>query len=177
MAFLTKINHDFLEPNTNVLAAAISVIAVSSSALVLNYYGFFDKLFESPPPPPKKKQDHLEIIKYLVEECKNVDIHAEQGFRWACANGHLEIVNYLLDKKNDHLNIHDGSDESLRDSSCLSRSDDDAPSGQEESRRAVRRTLSCEATDDDIIGYRHLQLLSSSQPSSCSTIEEDKEYE
>lgn len=108
MAFLTKINHDFLENNQSVLAAAISVVAVSSSALVLNHYGFFDKLFESPPPPPKKKQGHLEIIRYLVEK----------------SNG---------------------------------------PMGQE--------------NDDDIIGYRHLQLLSSSQPSSCSTIEEDKEYE
>ena len=45
------------------------------------------------------KYGHLEMVKYLVEEC-GVNARADNDFavRWASENGHLEVVKYLVEK-------------------------------------------------------------------------------
>jgi len=55
---------------------------------------------------------HLEVVKYLVEDCEaNVHPDDECTLRWAAEGGHLEIVKYLVSKG---ANVHVGGNEALR---------------------------------------------------------------
>ena len=54
---------------------------------------------------------HIDVVKYLVS--LGVDIHAieEEGFRWACHNGHIDVVRYLV--QNTDIDIHAKNEYSL----------------------------------------------------------------
>ena len=53
---------------------------------------------------------HIDVVKYLVP--LGVDIHAnnEEGFRWACYNGHIDVVKYLVPLG---VDIHANDEESF----------------------------------------------------------------
>ena len=57
---------------------------------------------------------NLTVIADLLNN-HNIDVHAcnECGFRLACSNGHLNVVQYLLEN-NFNINVHAGNKEGFR---------------------------------------------------------------
>jgi hypothetical protein len=58
------------------------------------------------------EKGHLEVVKYLVEECR-ANVHADNDWalRLASENGHLEVVKYLV--LNGGANVHALNDDAL----------------------------------------------------------------
>ena len=44
------------------------------------------------------ENDHLEMVKFLVEKGVNNHLDDENALPLACENGHLEVVKFLVDK-------------------------------------------------------------------------------
>ena len=66
------------------------------------------------------KNGDLNMVKYLLENNFNIDVHAkdESGFRAACENGDLNMVKYLLEN-NFNIDVHAEYEEGFK-SACSS---------------------------------------------------------